>query len=319
MVMRGLLDFAGQWPMRATGRAAVVLSTLLGSRGGNAVGILTYHRIAPRIPGFPFPLHNVTPQRFHRQVSGLLARGYQVWPLRRILEYRDGGQDIPRRTIVVTFDDGYESVYLNAWPILRALNVPATVFVSTAFLDSSKPFPFDEWGIRFASRVAPESFRALTTVQCREMLDDGTIELGAHTHTHQDFRHRPEDFRKDLQKNIDVLESRFGIQSPTFAFPFGCPFRGFAGQDLVAAAKRTGVACGLTTECVLVDPASDPFRWGRFNVFPWDTAATLAGKLAGWYSWAPKLRKAIARAMRSRHLAGRRRHKTASTVCQGGR
>ncbi len=319
MTIRGLLDFASQLSMRATGRAAVVLSKLLGSRGGNVVGILTYHRIAPRVPGLPFPLHNVTPQRFREQISGLLTRGYRISPLRRVLDHHEHGHDLPERTIVVTFDDGYESVYLNAWSIMRELNVPATVFVSTAFLDNAKPFPFDDWGVDFAERVPPETFRPLATAQCLEMLEDGQMELGAHTHTHQDFRDRPEEFREDLQRSVEILESRFGVQGPTFAYPFGCPFRGFAAQDLVAAAKETDVLCGLTTECALVDPASDPFQWGRFNVFPWDTAATLAGKLAGWYSWAPRLRKTIARAVRPQRPPSLRRHSAVSTICEGGR
>lgn len=319
MAIRGLLDFAGQWPMRATGRAAVVLSKVLGSRGGSAVGILTYHRIAPRVPGFPFPLHNVTPQRFRQQISGLLARGYHVWPLCKVLEHRDCGQNVPSRTVVVTFDDGYESVYRYAWPILRELNAPATIFVSTAFLDGVEPFPFDQWGVTFGDRVPPETFRPLTTAQCQELLDHGQIELGAHTHTHQDFRDRPEEFRQDLQTSVEILQSRFGVRRPTFAFPFGCPFRGFAARDLIAAAKRTDVLCGLTTECALVDPAGDPFGWGRFNVFPWDTAATLDGKLAGWYGWAPRLRKTIARAIRFVPPTGGRRNKAACTACEGGR
>jgi len=319
MAIRVLVDFAGQWPLRATGRAAFVLSKLLGSRGAGAVGILTYHRVADSVPGLPSPLHNVAPERFHQQISGLLSRGYHIWPLRKVLEHRDCGHAIPGRTIVVTFDDGYYSVYANAWPIMRELNVPATVFVSTAFLDEIKPFPFDDWGVEFADRAPAETFRPLTTAQCREMSADRLIELGAHTHTHQDFRGRPEEFRQDLQTSVDVLETRFGVRNPTFAFPFGCPFRGFAGQDLVVAAKQTDVTCGLTTECVLADPASDPFGWGRFNVFSWDTAATLAGKLAGWYSWAPKVRKALVGAIRQRRQTGHHHPEAASTVCEGGR
>ena len=43
-------------------------------------------------------------------------------------------------------------------------------------------------------------------------------------------------------------------------------------RGLAAVAREVGAACGLTTESVLVDIRSDPFHWGRFNVFPWDTA-----------------------------------------------
>jgi len=83
-----------------------------------------------------------------------------------------------------------------------------------------------------------------------------------------------------------------------FAFPFGSPALGFAGGALMQAARETCVVCGLTTESVLIDLRSDPLQWGRFNVFAWDTSATLAAKLAGWYSWATKLRQRLAGAGR---------------------
>ncbi len=43
----------------------------------------------------------------------------------------------------VTFDDGFETVYRHAWPVLQELRIPATVFLNTAYLDSPEPFPFD--------------------------------------------------------------------------------------------------------------------------------------------------------------------------------
>lgn len=284
--------------MRTAGRAAVCLHTLLGSRAEGAVGILTYHRIAPQVRGVPPPLHNVTPERFREQIGGLMRRGFNLWPLRRILDEAAARRELPPRTIAVTFDDGFETVFTRAWPILRELQVPATVFVNTAYLDASDPFPFDTWGIDWQGRVPPESYRPLTSNQCRELQADGIVELAAHTHTHEDFRDRPEQFRQDLQLSVDILRSRFGVDQVMFAFPFGSPALGFAGGALARAAREAGVVCGLTTESVLIDPRSDPFHWGRFNAFAWDTSATLAAKLAGWYTWAPKLRQRLAGAGR---------------------
>jgi peptidoglycan/xylan/chitin deacetylase (PgdA/CDA1 family) len=281
--------------MRAAGVLGSWLSRAAGSRAGGRCGILTYHRITQRIPGLPPPSHNVAPERFRRQLLGLLAAGFQVWPLRRILAAAESGETIPPRTIAVTFDDGFQSVYRRAWPILWELKIPATVFVCTAGLDNDEPFWFDAWGHACRDRAAPETFRSLTTDQCRRLLDGGLMELGAHTHTHGDFRGRPEALRCDLQTCVDILRSRFDLDVIPFAFPFGSPHEGTAGEALATAARRTGVVCGLTAECMLIDPRSDPFTWGRFNVFSWDTPATLIGKLDGWYDWAPRLRRAVAR------------------------
>ena len=108
------------------------------------------------------------------------------------------GEPIPRRTFVVTFDDGYESVYETAWPILKELSIPATVFIVTSYLDSGRPFVFDDWAAAGSAAAPAAAWRPLSTAQCNEMARDGLIELGSHTHTHADFRGRPEEFRRDL-------------------------------------------------------------------------------------------------------------------------
>ncbi len=153
---------------------------------------------SPPSPARPAPTWNVTPARFRAQIQGLLARGYRPWPLRKVLAYHDAGQSIPPQTFVVTFDDGYENVYQQAFPVLREHDVPATVFLATAYLDSHGPFPFDDWPCAGAPGVPAETWRPLTTAQCEEMLASGLVELGSHTHVHADFRNRPEDFRRDL-------------------------------------------------------------------------------------------------------------------------
>ena len=287
-VGRTACAWLGDLPWRAAGVVAGTLGNFCGSRAGERFGILTYHRVSPPVAGLPAPEHNVPPRQFARQLHGLLRRGMQPLALRDALQSAAQSQPLPRRAFVVTLDDGYASVYQHAWPILRELRIPATIFVSTSFLDRDDPFPFDAWGTSYRDQLAGEMYRPLTRPQCRELLAGGLIELGAHTHTHEDFRGRPHDLRDDLQVSLGVLRDEFGIEQPSFAFPFGCPRRGFAGSELVAAVRQTSVRCGLTTETALVDPASDPFGWGRFNVFPWDTPSTLAGKLGGWYAWAPR-------------------------------
>jgi peptidoglycan/xylan/chitin deacetylase (PgdA/CDA1 family) len=261
--------------------AAMGLSSVLGTRLKDAFGILTYHRIATPTGTREQPTWNVPPALFREQLAGLLACGYQAWPLQKVLEYRRAGNPVPRKTFVVTFDDGYESVYRHAWPVLRELNIPATIFLATAYLDSDGPFPFDDWTLAGSAEVSADSWRPLSTSQCLEMCGDRLVELGTHTHTHETFRGRPEALRQDLLASLDVLRVRFGISPATFAFPFG-----ICGPELSQAAKDAGVLCSLTTQSELVTRNADPFSWGRFNANANDTARTLAAKLDGWYSLA---------------------------------
>lgn len=269
---------------RALAAAAIGLHRLLGMRHRDAVGILMYHRVTQSIPGVPTPTWNVSPERFEEQLAGLLTRGFEPWPLRRVLDYSARGIAMPRRAFVVTFDDGYENNFTQAYPILKRLRVPATLFLATAYLDSDRPFPSDDWLAAGSSEVPADSWRPLTTEQCREMQHGGLVELAAHTHTHDDFRGRPNDLRDDLLICQAELQTRFGLKDATFAFPYGTKQTGFSGGELAIAAKEAGVLCSLTTESEVVCAGGDPFDWGRFTAEESDTAAALAAKLSGWHS-----------------------------------
>lgn len=96
-----------------------------------------YHRVTDPVPGKPTPTWNVTPERFQEQIGGLLKRGYEPWPLRYALDHHRKGLPIPRKAFVITFDDGYANVYQHAFPVLKRLKAPATIFLATAYLDSS--------------------------------------------------------------------------------------------------------------------------------------------------------------------------------------
>jgi peptidoglycan/xylan/chitin deacetylase (PgdA/CDA1 family) len=253
----------------------------MGSRAGNAFAILTYHRVTAKPPKGSAPTWNVPPAVLREQLQGLLARGYRAWPLRQLIEHRRLGRPIPPRIFVVTFDDGFENVYSEARPILRALSVPATVFLATAFLDQSEPFPFDDWPFAGSSGVPADTWRPLSSAQCGEMLEEGLIDLGSHTHTHAVFRGDPEAFQQDLAASLTLLRDRFAFTEVPFSYPFG-----IVEPDLAAAVQRAGVLCALSTQSNLVRPQSDPFTWGRFTVMPGDTSVSLVAKLDGWFSLA---------------------------------
>lgn len=261
------------------GRAAACQQSFNGRRPGNDFGILTYHRVTDRVSGFPTPTWNICPARLRKQLAGLLSRGFQPWALSDVLQAREAGVKLPGGVFVVTFDDGYENNYTDALPVLEELGVPATIFLATSFLDSTSPFPFDDWRGRGQWGVPVSSWRPLETAQCRKLLESGLIELGTHTHTHQRFAGRIEAFHEDMQESVELLHDRFGVRRPTFAFPHG-----IHDQPMLDVARDLGIRCALTTVPGLIDISSDPLGWGRFSVESHDTAATLAGKLGGWYT-----------------------------------
>src|SRR5262249_7130361 len=106
---RAARPLAGRVGPRAGGAA----SAHLRSRTRREVGILMYHRITDHCDDVSTPTWNVTPERFRRQLCGLLARGFRAWPLSKVIDHGRQGRPVPPRTFVVTFDDGYENVYRN--------------------------------------------------------------------------------------------------------------------------------------------------------------------------------------------------------------
>jgi peptidoglycan/xylan/chitin deacetylase (PgdA/CDA1 family) len=275
-------------------RSSIPFQRYFGQRVEGAFGILMYHRVTPIVPGLPTPTWNVTPDRFGRQLLGLLRLGFQPWPLREVLARAATGRPIPEKTFVVTFDDGYANNYHYAWPILRELSIPATIFLATAYLDDPRRFPFDDWTAAGSPRAPRESWIPLSTAQCCEMLEEGLIELGAHTHTHGDFRDEPDKLRRELLECQSVLRAKFGLSDATFAFPYGTKSLGFSGPHLAQAAADARMLCSLTTERELVRPGTSPFDWGRFTAEQADTAATLAVKLTGWFEQVRRLWRRVA-------------------------
>jgi peptidoglycan/xylan/chitin deacetylase (PgdA/CDA1 family) len=280
-VPRGLPRRAGL-KERAVVAAAAVLNDVLGPREKRAFGVLMYHRVASPPPNWPKPTWNVPPWRFERQLEGLLARGWRPCALSQVMECLRRDLPIPRKTFVVTFDDGYANVLHQAYPILTRLSIPATVFLATAYIDSNQPFPCDDWSVAGQPGVPSDCWRPLTTEECRRLTANGLIELGAHTHTHADFRGRPEEFAEDLRQNVTILRAWFQVEKPAFALPYGTKADGFASDELAGAARAAGASCCLTTEGTVVRLGDSPFDWGRFAAEEHDTARTLAARLGGW-------------------------------------
>ena len=93
--------------------------------------VLEYHHVSTDTP----PSTSVTPAVFESHMDHLAEHGFHVWPLPRLVRtLRDGGT-VPDRTVAITFDDGYASVYSEAFPRLRARGWPFTVFIAPGYID----------------------------------------------------------------------------------------------------------------------------------------------------------------------------------------
>ena len=100
--------------------------------------ILQYHRVNDE---HDFLMDSVPVKVFARQME-MLHTFFNVLPLEELVE-RASKSDIPAKAVAITFDDGYRDNYQNAFPILKRLDLPATIFVTTGVVDSNAPLWHD--------------------------------------------------------------------------------------------------------------------------------------------------------------------------------
>jgi peptidoglycan/xylan/chitin deacetylase (PgdA/CDA1 family) len=140
--LRRVVAAATRGPVAAAG--AGVLDRVI-QRPPGVLTILTYHRVdepAAR-PDLMPSLISATPASFAAQIA-MVARHFDPVSLPDVLASLDDPARLPRRAVLVTFDDGYRDFATHAWPVLRAASVPATMFVATgAATDPSTPFWWD--------------------------------------------------------------------------------------------------------------------------------------------------------------------------------
>src|SRR6266700_503839 len=185
--------------------------------------IFCYHRLVDKIR---YPGTEITPAAFEAEMKELKDRGITVISMQDLLAWKRGEKNIPPRSAVVTFDDGWKSQYEVAWPIMKKYGYPFTMFIYTE-------------GVRGGSLGGGE---AITWEQLADMRDNG-VDIEAHSATHQDLReghnimlaapggkktrtklNGPE-YQKWVQNEVvgskELIEQRLGIKANCFAVPFG--------------------------------------------------------------------------------------------------
>jgi peptidoglycan/xylan/chitin deacetylase (PgdA/CDA1 family) len=213
--------------------------------------VLCYHAVSPR---WEADL-SVTPERLERQISTLRARGYVPSTFTRALQVPSA-----KKTLAVTFDDGFASVYELAWPVLRRLGVPATLFVPTALIGEDRRLSWP--GIAdWSSSSHAEELRAMSWDQVRELDRDGW-EIGSHTRTHPRLTTLTDDRLVDeLAGSRHDIEEALGRSCRSIAYPYGD-----VDLRVVAAASDAGYATAAT----LPDRAPArpmPLMWPRVGVY----------------------------------------------------
>jgi peptidoglycan/xylan/chitin deacetylase (PgdA/CDA1 family) len=224
------------------------------------VPILMYHRInvvTASTPAASRPL-SVHPADFARQMRWLARSGYHTITQRRLFDALMCGRTLPRRPILLTFDDGYRDVFFNASKVLVRLNMRATAYVVTDRI-SGPDISFLTWNLLHA-------------------LDRRGIGIGSHTLAHRDLTTLSDaTLLQDLRSSRRVLERRLGHRVPWLAYPYGS-----YDARVEAMARRAGYLLAVTTEAGAVQSAARPFALPRLRVLDSTGVSGLAAMLRPW-------------------------------------
>ena len=153
---------------------------------------------------------DLPPALLARQMRFLAGRGLVVG-LEEGLALLRGGRPLERDRIVLTFDDGYADFHGTVFPLLVALGIPATVYVTTGFVEGEHS-PL--------SGRHPGSIRPLTWEMLRELHASGLVTVGAHSHAHRDYVGLAERaVAEDLDRSSELFERHLGFVPRHFAYP----------------------------------------------------------------------------------------------------
>ena len=212
------------------------------------IPILMYHALDDRRSAI-----SVAPATFERQMRTLYEECFQVMSLSRLVHCLRAGEDLPQRSVVITFDDGLESVYSDAFPTLERFGFPATVFLVAGFCARSNDWPGQP------SNILPSA--TMTWAQVRE-LDRRGIEFGAHTFSHPRLdRVARGDLEHEILESKAEIEQKLGHSVDLFSYPYGRISA--ASAELVGQAYAGACTTGLRT----VAPRSDPLALDRVDAY----------------------------------------------------
>ncbi|MGI6286309.1 polysaccharide deacetylase family protein [Neomoorella humiferrea] len=219
---------------------------------------LIYHHIDEHeIPGLV-----ISPQRFRHHLDMLRAAGYRAVGLQEMEAFLNG-KPIPNNAVLITFDDGYESVYRYALPELKARHMPALSFAIVGYM-GQKLGNLQHYNWQQAAEMASAGF---ITQSHTYNLHDYALLANGHTGPllngplkGQNTNEFQEMVRRDLQHSRELIEANLHYPAVALALPFGA-----AGSLSIKVAAETGFKFIFTTRPGAITRKTNPLYLPRIN------------------------------------------------------
>lgn len=182
----------------------------------------------------------ITPEKLKEQLNYINDNNYVTITMRELYSHIENNTPIPQKSIIITFDDGYMNNYTEAFPILKDLNMTATIFCVGNSLDGSYYLSEDA---------------------IKEMSDYG-IDIESHTvnHLHLDTLSYDQQL-SEIRNSKNILEKITGKEVLALAYPFGD-----YNNDTIKATKEAGYKMAFTTKLGLSDRTDNIYELNRIYI-----------------------------------------------------
>ena len=191
---------------------------------------------------------------FQAQMQALDEMGYTVITISTLVDVLLDGGELPEKPVVITFDDGHQSVYENALPIMSEYGFPGVFYIVANRINGSPDF--------------------VTIPQIKEMIDAGW-EIGSHSYSHADLTLNHAIADKEIGQSKNDLESALSTSVETFAYPYGT-IDSFTAQKVSDYGYRAGMGLGTSK----IHTWNTLFYLNRIEIYGYYTLDTFTEILA---------------------------------------
>ncbi len=205
-----------------------------------SIPVLMYHHILPKEG---FIASNI--ENFKKQMNFLKESGFYTLSAEEFYKYKKGEFKAPKKSVFLTFDDGWRDNIIYAYPILKELDLKATVFLVTQWIDkaSEKKEEFKPLNHKECKKTVPTNpNRVIMSWSDIESSQD-VFDFHSHTATHRDFYFEKLSWQEDLYNSRETLKKRLGFEDKHLCWP-----RGFYDDELIKLAIQTGYKVLYTTK-----------------------------------------------------------------------
>ena len=196
-----ILTTAAYWLIAST---ALVVSN--SSTAAQSAVILLYHHVAEDTP----PSTSISPANFDAHLRYLRDNDFNIIPLDRMIDNLRSGQSLPDKSVVITFDDGYSSIFDEAFPMLESYGYPFTLFLSTG--------PIDDGLSNYMTWDQVRQMSAAGVIIANHMVDHPYM---LEVRDNESDSQRIARLREELLKAEQRLEAQTGQSHRYLAYPYG--------------------------------------------------------------------------------------------------